>query len=94
MTAEETKNREREVDEEKDVNKATGLVVIFLHGVGGCGGEWRDRLAGILPPGTRIHTPTAPTAPVTLFGNKDCNSWYSWRGLGLTITKGRGGFKY
>ena len=99
MTAEENKNKDEEVDEVEDAKKAACLVVIFLHGVGGCGEEWKDRLAGILPTGTRIHTPTAPTAQVTLFGNKHCNSWYSWRGIGLTITMGEGmgwgcGFKY
>ena len=78
MTAEKNKNKEDEADEEQEAKQAACLVVIFLHGVGGCGGEWRERLAGLLPPGTRICTPTAPTAPVTLFGNKQCNSWYGW----------------
>ena len=80
-------------EKEKEAKKVACLVVLFLHGVGGCGGEWRDRLAWILPPGTRIHTPTEPTAPVTLFGNKHCNSWCSWRGIGLIITIEVGQFK-
>ena len=59
MTAEKNKNKEEEVDVEQGAKIAACLVVIFLHGVGGCGGEWRERLAGLLPQGKRICTPTA-----------------------------------
>ena len=51
-------------------------VVIFLHGVGGCGPEWARFWRKILPLGTKLILPTAPRAQVTLLGGREVNSWW------------------
>ena len=50
-------------------------VLIFLHGVGGCGDEWSRFLKSIVPNNTKILLPTASRASVTMFQGKEMNSW-------------------
>ena len=52
-------------------------VVIFLHGVGGSGSEWKRFLQKILPPRTKLILPSAPVAPVDLFFGREMSSWYN-----------------
>ena len=50
-------------------------VLIFLHGVGGCGEEWTRFWKKIVPSNTKLVLPTAPLSPVTLYFGKEMNSW-------------------
>ena len=50
-------------------------VLIFLHGVGGCGEEWARFWKKIIPSNTKLVLPTAPSSPVTLYFGKEMNSW-------------------
>ena len=50
-------------------------VIILLHGVGESGGDWTNFLRKIAPPNTRLILPTAPKAPVNMFGFIEMNSW-------------------
>ena len=52
-------------------------LVIFLHGVGGSGSEWKRFLQKILPSGTKLILPSAPTAPVDLFLGREMSSWFN-----------------
>jgi len=53
-----------------------GGVVIFLHGVGGSGDEWKG-LSSLMPSSVTLIVPTAEEAPVALFGNQVCPSWFN-----------------
>ena len=50
-------------------------VIILLHGVGESGKNWTNFLSKIAPPNTRFILPTAPKAPVNMFGLIEMNSW-------------------
>ena len=52
-------------------------MLIFLHGVGGCGAEWEAWLRATLPPSTRLLLPTAATAAVAMYGGTEMNSWFN-----------------
>merc|ERR1712150_2357 len=56
--------------------RGSGGVFIFLHGVGGSGEEW-ERLSSLMPPSATLLAPTADEAPVALFGNQVCRSWFN-----------------
>ena len=50
-------------------------VIILLHGVGESGHDWTNFLSKIAPQNTRFILPTAPKAPVNMFGLIEMNSW-------------------
>ena len=50
-------------------------VLIFFHGVGGQGNDWKKLLENVVPSGTKLVLPTAPTLPVHMFGLKEMTSW-------------------
>ena len=49
--------------------------IILLHGVGESGQDWTNFLSKIAPSNTRFILPTAPKAPVNMFGLIEMNSW-------------------
>merc|ERR1719167_1172170 len=57
-------------------NTGIGGVFIFLHGIGGNGSEW-EVLRDLVPSATKLVVPTAEEAPVALFGNQVCRSWFN-----------------
>ena len=66
-------NHDKEILEDKDGDDVG--VIILLHGVGESGDDWREFLKKIAPPKTRLVLPTAPRAPVNMFGLLEMNSW-------------------